>query len=458
MVLAPALATIWVSRVLTFLAFPRGTRFPDTSGYTLEAVNFTPGWLIGNLQRPWPTPVLYAVLPSDSLRVLGQLVLSGAAWTLLIIVVASLVKGNVLRLGLALTLALLASTPFVLQWDTSLLAPSLMQSSLVALLAFTIRLFQQVTWTRIALTLTALAVLGAAKGPHLVILVMVIASLGITLRFRMSRTQLTVLCLAGAFIGIWSALVSYNVDRSWPNSYSGQTALWLLGGQSSIAEPLSAWLSASGAPTCVTQDAPYMDLYESVSAVIQDCPDASGYLRESMQVDVIEFLVSHPIDAAKLLTDGFGASVITNGTQYGSVLTVVPASVSDLFFGSISPDPRDLGATDQVGAVDALRSGQPFTVVAPQLLWLMIGLGILLLISVSRWAAERRLSSMLIMFTLALLFTSGITVIAAPTEWPRQLGPYWVLTVASAIVAVGLGLSNRSGLLRGRSTEVSPSN
>jgi len=457
-VLTPALATIWVSRVMTFFAFPRGTRFPDTPGYTLEAVNFTPGWLIGNLQRPWPTPVLYAVLPSDPLRVLGQLVLSGVAWTLLIVVVVSLVKGNVLRLGLALTLALLASTPFVLQWDTSLLAPSLMQSSLVALLAFTIKLFQQVTWTRIALTLAALTVLGAAKGPHLVIVVIVILSLGIALRYRMSRMQLTVLFLAGVLIGAWSALVSYNVDRSWPNSYSGQTALWLLGGQSGIAEPLSAWLSASGAPTCVTQDAPYMDLSGSITAVVQDCPEASLYLRESMQTDVIRFLLSHPVDAASLIADGLGASVITNGTQYGSVLTVVPESVSDLFFGSISPDPRDLGASDQVGAVDALRSGQPFTVVAPQLLWLIVGLGLLLLVTLSRWATERRLAALLLSFTLALVITSVVTIIAAPTEWPRQLGPYWVLTIAIAILAVGLGLSNRSRLLRGNPTETSTSN
>ena len=121
--LAVPVIVVWVSRLLTFLAFPRGTAFPDTQGYTLEGMAFTPDWLLGNLQRPWPTPVLYAVLPSDPLRELGQLVLSAAAWTLLIIAAVTLVRGTVLRLGLALTLAFLASTPFVLQWDTSLLAP-----------------------------------------------------------------------------------------------------------------------------------------------------------------------------------------------------------------------------------------------------------------------------------------------------------------------------------------------
>jgi hypothetical protein len=159
-----------------------------------------------------------------------------------------------------------------------------------------------------------------------------------------------------------------------------------------------------------------VNLSESISAVVQECPEASTYLRESMQAEVIAFLVTHPAGAARLVADGLGASVITNGTQYGSVLTVVPTSVAELFFGSISPDPRDLGATDQVGAVDALRSGQPFTVVAPQLLWLTVGLGLLLLIALRRQAEDGQLAATLVVFVVALMVTSGVTIVAAPTE------------------------------------------
>lgn len=123
-ILLLTLTIVWFPRALTFLAFPQGTRFPDSAGYILDGSSFSPDWLLGNLQRPWPTPVLYAVLPSDPLRVLGQLTLSGAAWTLLILAVVGLLKGPMSRLGVGLGLALLASTPFVLQWDSSLLAPS----------------------------------------------------------------------------------------------------------------------------------------------------------------------------------------------------------------------------------------------------------------------------------------------------------------------------------------------
>jgi hypothetical protein len=214
------------------LAFPQGTRFPDSAGYTLEELTFNPEWLLGNLQRPWPTPMLYTLLPSDPLRVLGQLTLSGAAWTLLILAVAGFLKSTTLRLAVGLGLALLASTPFVLQWDSSLLAPSLIQTSLVVLVASTIWLIQEVTWPRILLTLGAFAVLGATKGPHLLIIGTLFVTVAVALRSRMSRQQLIAFSVSAVLIAGWSLVVSYNVDRSWLNSYSGQTALWLRGGQS----------------------------------------------------------------------------------------------------------------------------------------------------------------------------------------------------------------------------------
>ena len=441
---APALLIVWVSRVLTFLAFPQGTRFPDSAGYTLEELNFNPDWFLGNLQRSWPTPVLYSILPSDPLRILGQLTLSGAAWTLLILTVARVLRGPIPRLGVSLALALLASTPFVLQWDSALLAPSLIQSSLIALLAFIIQLCQQVTWPRLLLTLAAFAALGATKGPHILILGVLLVAVVVALRSRMSRQKLIAFSVSAILIAGWSFVVSYNVDRSWPNSYSGQTALWLLGGQSRIAEPLSSWLQASGAPSCVTEEAPYANLSESISAVVQDCPEASAYLRESMQSDVIGFLVSNPLEASLLVADGLGASIITNGTQYGSVFTVVPESVSNIFFGSITPDPRNIGASDQVGAVNALRSGQAFTVFAPQMLWLVFGLVVLIVMITRHQASVRLTALMLLTFSLALIGTSIVTIVAAPTEWPRQLGPYWTSLIAIALVAVGLTISNRS--------------
>lgn len=438
--IAPALIIVWLSRVLTFLAFPHGTRFPDSAGYTLEESTFNPGWLLGDLQRPWPTPILYTLMPSDPLRVLGQLTLSGAAWTLLIIAAAGILKGPISRLGVGLGLALLASTPFVLQWDSSLLAPSLIQTALVALLSSTIWLLQEVTWPRIFLTLAASAVLGAAKGPHLVIIGVLLATIAVALRSRMTRQQLVAFSLSTILIAGWSFVVSYNVDRSWPHSYSGQTALWLLGGQSRIAEPLSSWLQASGAPSCVTADAPYAELSESISAVVQECPEASAYLRESMQSDVISFLASNPGAASRLVADGLGASIITNGTQYGSVYTVVPQSVASIFFGSITPDPRDLGASDQVGAVDALRGGKPFTVFAPQVLWLIASLVVLAIIITRDRTSHRMMAVMLLAFSLALIVASMVTIVAAPTEWARQLGPYWTSLIAIALMAVGLAI------------------
>lgn len=162
-----------------------------------------------------------------------------------------------------------------------------------------------------------------------------------------------------------------------------------------------------------------------------------------MQSDVISFLASNPVAASRLVADGLGASVITNGTQYGSVFTVVPQSVAAIFFGSITPDPRDIGASDQVGAVDALRGGQPFTVFAPQVLWLISGFVVLAMIITRDRTSNRLMAVMLLAFSLALIATAMVTIVAAPTEWPRQLGPYWASLIAIALVAVGLAISSR---------------
>ncbi|HWB67201.1 MAG TPA: hypothetical protein VG708_10280, partial [Mycobacteriales bacterium] len=101
-------------------------RFPDTASYLKLS-------FIGSDSRPWTVPLFYKLLPTDTLRICGQVVVAAIAWWVLAAVVAGMLGNRRLRIGARLVVLLLGLTGPIVEWNSTILSESL-SISLTALL------------------------------------------------------------------------------------------------------------------------------------------------------------------------------------------------------------------------------------------------------------------------------------------------------------------------------------
>ncbi|MEY2402598.1 MAG: hypothetical protein QOD38_149 [Acidimicrobiaceae bacterium] len=93
-------------------------------------------------RRPFTVPLLFWLVPSDSLRVVEQAAISVFAWTALALVVAAGLEDRRVRLGSVVALLALGSTTQVTNWDTTILSDSIAISLTVLLVAAWIAVYR----------------------------------------------------------------------------------------------------------------------------------------------------------------------------------------------------------------------------------------------------------------------------------------------------------------------------
>ncbi len=131
---------------------------PDSSTYraTAGGPHYSFVSLTGAAIRPWTTPLFYALLPSDGVRVAAQLLVSIVAWlTLALCVMGQLRSPRVRTVALVAVLAVSCSF-FVTNWDLAILSESLAISFAALLTAAWIRFVDAPTvWTAVAVVSTS---------------------------------------------------------------------------------------------------------------------------------------------------------------------------------------------------------------------------------------------------------------------------------------------------------------
>lgn len=445
----PTFALLWICRVLTWVAFPTGVRFPDTPDYIAPtAGDFSLVSLLGMAPRGWPTPLLMALFPTDPLRVLAQLTITGLAWTALLWVGLGLVQGTRGRLLVATAIAVLGGAAQTLQWDVALLGASLLLAGLVGLLAVLLSIAGHgATWWRLGVLAGLLVLVGSAKSSQVILVAAALLALALAVGGSMTRVKQVACLLGGVAILAASAVVGINVDRHWNTTYSGTAALWALGAQAPASEQFAQFLTERGAPACITQDAPYADMAAAEGRVRGGCPQAAPYLRDRMVGELLAFYLAQPTSAARNLAGGLGASFVSNGTRYGNVVTLVPDSVSQLAFGAVQPDPKFLDAQDQAAAIAALDSSGGFWVFTPQLGWLLIGLVSAVLLF-RRGHPTRSVGIVVLVLILGAIAISAASVLSTPSEWFRLCAAYWTMAMAASAVGLGVAISGPKGAPR----------
>ena len=96
-------------------------------------------------------------------------------------------------------------------------------------------------------------------------------------------------------------------------------------------------------------------------------------------------------------------------------MTVIPESLSEMFFGGVNPDFRISGATSQSAALNQPDGNEPLWISAPSFVLLAAGV-ISLLAYFRRNSFNRQL-----VFVLGFLYAQIIlNIVILPSEWVRQ--------------------------------------
>ncbi len=421
-VLTLCILFVGISRLATFVAYPQGFRAPDTMTYFIgDFLNFELVSLTGHASRGWVIPTLFAFMPNSTSVIFLQLAISTTAWIFLLLTLSKLITDRKVQIFTLISTALLASAPQIIQHDTVILSTSITNSLFLVLLTFLLRIlhskhFSFNTFVVLIFVATMLMIQKSSFLP--IVLVFVFLALYSKAHQSNLLQKFAVISLVVVSVG-YSLIVGGNVNSNWQVSYSGQTLLWQLGGQSPVATEFAAHLKEKGAPLCLVEEAPYQNLDTSIGKILNDCPNGAEFLKTGIQKEFISFLVSSPSSVVDLIVLGAGASSTNSASNYGGAVSVVPDFFSNIFFGTTSPNITESNVQDQVEGMNLINSGKPFWIFAPIFGWLLLaGLGFFL-------QKDRNREEFLLY--IALLFTllqSAFVVVLLPSEWARQTSPY----------------------------------
>lgn len=443
---------VFVSRLLTFIVFPKPVYFPDSPGYSNgKFLNFDLVSLSGQSLRAWPTPLLYSILPNINFISASQLLISGLAWFWLILNSVALLNTKRYQIILLFTMLLFSSSTFLIQWDTVALGTSLLISTTVLVVAQLLRVLRNsFNSIDIGILICLVILLSIEKFSNIPLSIGISITLIIAAAKQMSKKSIAAIS-AFAFIGLsYSIMVGSNVDRSWSGSYSGTTLLWQLGDQSPVAQSFKDFLATKPeVPPCIYVAAPYQDLNSSIGEVLNSCDEGLEYIRLDLQKNFIMFAISHPFQIVKLSSLGFGAYFTNSANNYGNAVQITPDTFNSFIFGGTRPSLNSGAIQDQSEGYSAFNSGEPFWLYVP-------GLGLLFAGWVTSVANIRRsqnksIDISILAITALLLFQATITTTFLPSEWVRQLAPYLIPLAAINVLTVVTYFERKSNSFGNRS-------
>ena len=419
--------TIIASRLLTFFAFPNGFTSPDSDTYLAkEWLDFSNVSFIGHAIRPWPVPLIYALLGNIHLIIFFQLVLSGFVWIHLLRVINKSLVTSTKKSLLLMAIGILSISPQVIQWDTALLATSLLFSTLILLISLSLEIiFHKFRESQNILFIAIVIFLLCQKISNLVIVLMFWILLFVCLRSKLKKIFIITLTLGI----IYGCLLGFNVDKYWKASYSGTSMLWQLGKQNPSASSFKDFLIQHSAPSCVTQNAPFGDISYESSRILNSCPESIPYLRNQFSSDFIKFSITDPKEVAYSMIQGSGALLSNQSSNYGGSITLLPSPINSLIFGISSPDFKNMGIDSQIEGTDAIGPNKPFWVFTPQILFLFLG-------PILLFRQKFKGVKTLLLLWIGLVIEICINLYLIPGEWVRQSTPFLVSAIALSLAMI----------------------
>ena len=197
--------------------------------------------------------------------------LSGFVWIHLLRVINKSLVTSTKKSLLLTAIGVLAISPQIIQWDTTLLATSLLFSTLILLISLSLEIsYHNFRGSQSILFVAMVTFLLCQKISNLVIVLMFWILLFVSLRSKVKKIFIITLTLGI----IYGCLLGFNVDKYWKASYSGTSMLWQLGKQNPSASSFKDFLIQHRAPSCVTQNAPFGDISYESSRILNSCPES----------------------------------------------------------------------------------------------------------------------------------------------------------------------------------------
>lgn len=259
------LAAFALLRVVAVLGIPTA-RFPDTPGYE-QAPSF-----VGAAARPWTVPLLYTLVPVDSLRMLAQVVVAIGCWGWFAVALSRRFDGPV-RTATMVGVLLLGVTQRATGWDTAMLTESLAVSLTVALLAAALTVDRK--WG--PHTLVAVFTLWTfTRDSHVYLAVLAVAVLAVAWHHHRRAV------IACALVVVWAWAAGMN--NTWTEGFNVASNI-------AYHHDDPEWFYERGMPGSDIFDAPAGADRQDIA---WDDPTLRRWARDEGSATYTEFLVTHP--------------------------------------------------------------------------------------------------------------------------------------------------------------------
>ncbi|MBM9474999.1 hypothetical protein JL107_00940 [Nakamurella flavida] len=404
----------------------------------------------GSSLRPWPSTLLYALLPTDRARVLAQFVLSTVAWGFLIHRVGRLPVRRWIAGAAAGVIAVLALTPTVSAFDTLIGAEAVSFALLAGFAAAVLHAVQvgprPTPLALMVVTGWALCLIRPVLGLILFVPLLVVVR-GWWQARRDDRRSGSVRWLVTAgvvlvLVGTAAANVlssNATAEREWGDwrgtpGLAGRTIQqWGVFAQSSPSFPelVQEFVARDGAPACLLVDAVQV-AQPVVPGQSDPCAQGRVWVSTEFVGALARTLATDPMAARRYIRDGLADVSLLRADGETSLPTLVPDPVTGLFFAD-GPN------------VDVFA------------LWTLLALGSLVL---ARARGHRRTVPVIVLFALAAAYIGlAGTVVLSPTDVSRVGLPATLLARVFLVVVAALVVEQLTGSHRSRreiTTEAGP--
>jgi hypothetical protein len=270
----------------------------------------------------------------------------------------------------------------------------------------------------------------SVKGSNLIVVVPLLVYMIIRSQSKIKKWKFLVLSLAASILVIQSGLMNWQNDKQLRYTYSSFTMLWHLGKQSPTSTGLTSYLPSRGAPDCLTQDAPFEDITQSLSRIQSNCPEAKVYLESKFKKDILAFLVKNPEVLLKNTFTGLAVIFSSTASNYGTVVSVLPLPLANFVFGGVAPDFRVSGIDNQSALGSDAQDREPLWIFMPGLILAFFPIAIRITKLIKTSAGR-----LIVALHLLLLAEVLLTLTILPSEWFRQNAQYLISLYVLGVIS-----------------------
>ena len=326
-------------------------RYPDTQSYL--HLNFLGHGVI----RLWTVPLLFKVLPSDSARTLGMLLIGIACWSALAFAVAHSLRHPIVARAGAIAVLVLGLCLQVVQWDQVLLSESLALSLTALLVACLLWVRLDASPWRLAALLVVLMLWVFNRQLQAAIFIPIAVSAIAWILLRRRTRRFVIVAAAVALLAAWGGYASSNTSLE-GERWLAHDLLVLRLFPSQEAE---RYFAARGMPQMAAlkkEAATHTDLGSADPVLLN--PSWQKWVDEHWERAYVGWLLRHPIASIRIpLTDA--PNVLSGISNYSSVRPALPGPVQDLIWDRVpgGGDVPFLVALTLVLWLASLRAGRP---------------------------------------------------------------------------------------------------